>query len=163
MKFANQNFLSVEIFVFWETRKFLFTLQTRQIAYILLQNLLNCTLFSCIWITFGHKPPMGGLQRPPYPLMLELLPKSLRITSEKIIRTLRVYNRYSYELFVKYIIRAFPTFFSFCLERRQQKNLLLFHFVFLFVNHHNVIFQSLEKSTYRNLSPLLNHYVPFGQ
>ena len=77
-------------------------------------------------------PQWGAYSAPPYPLMLELLPKSLRITSEKIIRTLGVYNRYSYELFVKYIIRAFPTFFSFCLERRQQKNLLLFHFVFSF-------------------------------
>ena len=67
VKFANQNFLSVGVFVFRETTKFLFTLQAQQIAYILLQILLNCTLFSCIWIAFGPKLAMGGLQLSPIP------------------------------------------------------------------------------------------------
>ena len=51
---------SVGIFVFRET-KFLFTLQARQIAYILLQKVLNCTLFSCIWIAFWPKTTNGRL------------------------------------------------------------------------------------------------------
>ena len=65
VKIANQNFLSVDIFVFMETRKFLFTFQTRQIAYILLENVLNCTQFSYIWIAFWP---------PPYPLTVETSP-----------------------------------------------------------------------------------------
>ena len=47
---------SIRIFVFRETTKFLFTLQARQFAYILLQ-VLNCTLFSCIWIAFWSQTP----------------------------------------------------------------------------------------------------------
>ena len=41
VKFANQNFPFVRIFVFRETAKFLFTLQMRQLAYILLQKVLQ--------------------------------------------------------------------------------------------------------------------------
>ena len=65
MKFANQNFLSVGIFVLRGTTKFLFTLQARQIAYILLQKVLNCTLFSSIWIAFWLQTPNGGLTAQP--------------------------------------------------------------------------------------------------
>ena len=67
MKFANQNFPYVGIFVFRETTKFLFTLQARKIDYILLQKVLNCTLFSCILIAFWPQTPNGGLQRSPIP------------------------------------------------------------------------------------------------
>ena len=48
VKFTNQNIPSAKIFVFQETTKFMFTLQARQFAYILLENVLNCTHFSCI-------------------------------------------------------------------------------------------------------------------
>ena len=74
VKFANQNFPSVRIFVFQEKMKFLFTLQAEQFAYILLQNVLNYILFCCIWL-------------------LGLLTKFLQITSEKLIQTLRVAKR----------------------------------------------------------------------
>ena len=77
-------------------------------------------------------PQWGAYSAPPYLLMLELLPKSLRITSEKIIRTLRVYNRYSYELFVKYIIRAFPTFFSFFSRKKATKKFAFVSFCLSF-------------------------------
>ena len=46
VKFPNQNFPSVRIFVFRKTAKFLFilfTLQARPFAYILFQKVLNCT------------------------------------------------------------------------------------------------------------------------
>ena len=67
MNVANPNFLSVGIFVFRETRKFLFTLQARQIAYIWLQKVLDCTLFSSIWIAFWLQTPNGGLTALPLP------------------------------------------------------------------------------------------------
>ena len=51
----NQNFPFVRTLVFRETTKFLFTLQTWQFFYILLQKVLNCTLLSCIWVTFWSK------------------------------------------------------------------------------------------------------------
>ena len=52
VKFADQNFPSVRIFVFRETTKFFFTLQAQQFTYILHRKVLNCTLFSCIWVAF---------------------------------------------------------------------------------------------------------------
>ena len=67
MKFANQNFLLVGIVVFRETTKFLFTLHARQITYILLQKVLDCTLFSSIWIAFWLQTPNGGLTAHPLP------------------------------------------------------------------------------------------------
>ena len=67
VKFTNQNFLSVGIFVFREITKFLFTLQAWQIPYILLQIVLNCILFSCIWIAFWPQTPNWGLQDSPIP------------------------------------------------------------------------------------------------
>ena len=80
VKFANQNLPSVRILSL-EKRQFLFILQTQQLSYILLQKVLNCTLVSSIWIVFWPNSA-------PYPQLLELLAKSLRITSEKLIRTL---------------------------------------------------------------------------
>ena len=69
MKFANQNFSSIRIFAFRETTKFLFTLEARQLDYILLQKVLNFTLFSCIWIVFWPQTPdEGAYSAPPYPL-----------------------------------------------------------------------------------------------
>ena len=59
-QFTIQNFPSVGIFVFRETTKFLFTLQAQQINYILLQTVLNCTLFSSILIAFLPQSPTGG-------------------------------------------------------------------------------------------------------
>ena len=50
VKTRNQNFPFVRKFVFRETIKFLFTLQAWQFACILLQKVLNCTLFSCTLI-----------------------------------------------------------------------------------------------------------------
>ena len=58
----------VRIFVFRETTKFLFTLTARQIAYILLQKVLNCTLFACIWIAFWPETPNWGLTALPQTL-----------------------------------------------------------------------------------------------
>ena len=51
-RFADWIFLFTDHFkqFFRETTKFLFTLQAWQITYILLQKVLNYTLFSCIWI-----------------------------------------------------------------------------------------------------------------
>ena len=40
--------------------------QARQIAYILLQKVLNCTLFSCIWIAFWPQTPNGGFKALPH-------------------------------------------------------------------------------------------------
>ena len=68
VKFAKQDFLSVIIFGFRETIKFLFTLQSQQFTYILLQKLWNCTLFSCIWIAFWIKSLGGAYNMPPCPL-----------------------------------------------------------------------------------------------
>ena len=59
-QFTIQNFPSVGIFVFRETTKFLFTLQAQQINYILLQKVLNCTLFSSISIAFWPQTPTRG-------------------------------------------------------------------------------------------------------
>ena len=56
----NENFPSVRIFIFRKTTKFLFALQARQLDYILLQRVLDCTLFSCIWIAFWSQIPNGG-------------------------------------------------------------------------------------------------------
>ena len=68
VKFANQNSPSVRIFVFKETTKFVFTLQDRQFAYILLQKVLNCKPFSCIWKAFWPpNPQWGSLQCSPVP------------------------------------------------------------------------------------------------
>ena len=64
----NQNFPSVGIFVFRETTKLPFTLQARQIAYIVLQKVLNCTLFPYIWIAFWPQPPIGDLTALPHTL-----------------------------------------------------------------------------------------------
>ena len=69
MKFANQNFPSVRISVSSETTKFLFTLQARVFAYIVLQNVIICTQFSCIWIAFWPKRPNGwAYNAPPFSL-----------------------------------------------------------------------------------------------
>ena len=69
VKFANKNFPSVRIFVFRETTEFLFTLQAQQFAYILLQKVLNSTLFSCIWIAFWSQTCNGEAYNAPlYPL-----------------------------------------------------------------------------------------------
>ena len=66
VKFADQNFLSVRIFVLKETKKFLFTLQALHFAFILLQKLFNCTLFSYIWIAFwSPNLQWGSLERFP--------------------------------------------------------------------------------------------------
>ena len=62
----SKNFPSVRIFVFRKTTNFLFTLQARQFASILLQKVLNCTQFSYIWIPFWPQTPYGDI--PPYPL-----------------------------------------------------------------------------------------------
>ena len=71
MKFANQNFPSARIFVSSETTKFLFTLQARKFAYIVLQKVLICTQFSCIWIAFWSKTPNGWTySTPPYSLVV---------------------------------------------------------------------------------------------
>ena len=40
-------------------RKVSATFQAQQIAYILLQKVLNCTLFSCVWIAFWPQTPNG--------------------------------------------------------------------------------------------------------
>ena len=42
--------------------------QAQQIAYILLQKVLNCTLFSCIWIAFWPQTPNGGFKALPHTL-----------------------------------------------------------------------------------------------
>ena len=60
-------FPSVRIFIFRETTKFLFTLQARQIAYILLQKVFYSKNFSCIWVAFWSQTPNGGLQHSPIP------------------------------------------------------------------------------------------------
>ena len=52
MKFVNRNWFSVRIFFFRKITKFLFTRQTQQFAYILLQKVWNWTLFSRIAIAF---------------------------------------------------------------------------------------------------------------
>ena len=66
-KFANQNFLSFRIFVVRETTKFLLTLQSRQFAYILIPNVLNCTQFFYIGLHFAPNPKLWRLQRNPIP------------------------------------------------------------------------------------------------
>ena len=69
VKFANKNFSSVRIFVFRKFMKFLFTLQHQQFTYIILQKVLKCTLFSCIWIVFWFQIPNGGAYTtPPFTL-----------------------------------------------------------------------------------------------
>ena len=69
MKFANQNFPSVRISVSSETTKFLFTLQARVFAYIVLQNVIICKQFRCIWIAFWPQRPNGwAYNTPPYSL-----------------------------------------------------------------------------------------------
>ena len=56
--------------------------------------MLNCTLFSCTWIAFWFQTPQWGLTALPHTLLLlKLLSKSSRITSEKIIRTLELYAK----------------------------------------------------------------------
>ena len=88
MKFENQNFPSFTIFVFRETKKFLFALQVQQFADVLLQKVLNHTLFSYIWIAFWPQTPNGGAySTPPYPLAVGPT-HFLRIASEKKVRTL---------------------------------------------------------------------------
>ena len=42
--------------------------QAQQIAYIFLQEVLNCTLLSCIWIAFWPQTPNGGLKALPHTL-----------------------------------------------------------------------------------------------
>ena len=69
VKFANQNFPSVRISVFRETTEFLFTPQARQFVYILLQKVLNWTIFACDWVVFWPQSPNGGdYNTPSYPL-----------------------------------------------------------------------------------------------
>ena len=68
MQFENQNFPSGRVFVLRKTTKFLITRQVRQFAYILLQKVINSTLFSCIWMAFWHQTPNeGACSAPPYP------------------------------------------------------------------------------------------------
>ena len=82
VKFANQNFSSVCIFVFQETTKFLFTLQARQFDYILLEKVFLYTIFlhfdsilAKVFGGFAHKPSMGGgYSVPPYALVIGTTP-----------------------------------------------------------------------------------------
>ena len=63
-----KTFLLLE-FLFSGKPEFLFTLQAQQFAYILLQKVLNSTLFSCIWIAFWSQTRNGeAYNAPPYPL-----------------------------------------------------------------------------------------------
>ena len=67
VRFMSQNIASVRIFIFREI-KFLLTLPAPQFAYILLRKLLDCTLFSCIWIAFQPKNLNGrAYSTPPIP------------------------------------------------------------------------------------------------
>ena len=66
--FANQNFCSVRIFVFRQTTKFLFALQTRQFAFILLQKvLLNVHYFLYLESILALNSQWRSLQRSPIP------------------------------------------------------------------------------------------------
>ena len=72
VKFESQNFPSVGNFIFRKTAKLLFTLQAREFAYIVLQIVLHCTLFSSLWMAFWFQTPNGGAYSVP-PHTLELL------------------------------------------------------------------------------------------
>ena len=64
VKFAKQNFPSIRIFLFRETTKFVFTLQTQQFSYILLEKSVKlCIIFVHLDSIFAAKPQLGILQR----------------------------------------------------------------------------------------------------
>ena len=91
VKFVSQNLSSFRILVF---TKFLFTLQAWQFPYILLHDVLNCTLFLCIWMLF---PQWGSLQKSPiFFAVEEILSKFLQIMSKKIIQTLCCFPKYRF-------------------------------------------------------------------
>ena len=46
-------------------------IELTSITYVLLQKVLSCTLFSCIWIAFRPNPHWGSLQCSPYQLAVE--------------------------------------------------------------------------------------------
>ena len=75
---------------FKKTTKFLYTLQARQFSYILLQKVLNCTLFFFSHLDNISAPSsqIGDLTALLHtPQLLELLTKFLQITSEKQFKT----------------------------------------------------------------------------
>ena len=67
VKFVNQNFPSVRIFVFRETIKFLFILQAQQFAYALHQKVKLYTIFLYLNSLLATNLQWESLQHSPVP------------------------------------------------------------------------------------------------